>query len=317
MIDNFRRKIEYMRISITDRCNFRCRYCMPDGIEKKNMKDILTYEEIVEAAKAAGELGIKHLRITGGEPLVRKGASNLIYMLKDLPETETVSMTTNGSLLGRYADELKAAGLDSLNLSLDTLKEERFRYMTGGGELGQVLVSLDKALDLGMKVKLNCVIQKGFNEDEILLLTGFAADRNIDIRFIEMMPIGFGILSSGVSNDEIFKRISEKYGRLEECADKRGNGPAVYYSIPREEMKVGFISALSHSFCSECNGIRLDAEGNLRSCLALESGENVRPYMGDPDALREVIRRAIQSKPGSHRFAEGFSLKDEMIGIGG
>ncbi len=306
-----------MRISITDRCNFRCRYCMPDGIEKKDMKDILTYEEIVEAAKAASELGIKHFRITGGEPLVRKGSVSLVSMLKGLKGVETVSMTTNGSLLGIYADDLKTAGLDSLNLSLDTLNEERFRYMTGRGDLKQVLDSLSKALDIGMRVKLNSVIQKGFNEDEILPLVEFAADKGIDIRFIEMMPIGFGALSKGATNEEIRKIISQKYGLFEECTVKRGNGPAVYYSIPGKDMKIGFISALSHSFCSECNRIRLDAEGNLRFCLASESKENLRKYMGDHDALKDVIRRTIQSKPDRHRFAEGFSLKDEMIGIGG
>ena len=226
------RDINYMRISITDRCNLRCKYCMPDGIELLPMSEILTFEEILRVCEQAVGFGITRFKITGGEPLVRRGCADLIRKIKKLPGVEQVTMTTNGILLSEYLDELLDAGLDAVNISLDTMNRGRFEEITGFDQLPEVLRSIDAAVDSGLRVKVNVVLQQDKNADEWQKILEIAERRPIDVRFIEMMPIGRGRECTGVSNDELLKKIQEQYPGV--CKDDRehGNGPAVYYHIP-------------------------------------------------------------------------------------
>lgn len=318
MRDSYGREIEYMRISVTDRCNFRCRYCMPEGIEKVPMESILTYEEIVKIAEAASELGISRFKITGGEPLVRKGVPSLISMLKSTEGVEKVTMTTNGALLFRFLPELAVSGLDGINVSLDTLEKQRFRELTGRGDIEEVLSSLDEAKTYGLDIKLNCVIQRGFNDDEVTDLVRFADKKGLDIRFIELMPIGFGALYKGITDEEIRQRLSSEFGRVRPYEGKIGNGPASYYSFEGLRIRVGFIGALSEEFCSSCNRIRLDSRGRLRSCLCFDEGVDLRSDIAlGKDALKEAIAEAIMKKPEHHHFGKEGCTKDRMISIGG
>lgn len=238
------RDINYMRISITDRCNLRCKYCMPDGIELLPMSEILSFEEIIRVCRQAVELGITRFKITGGEPLVRKGCASLIREIKRLPGVEQVTMTTNGVLLSGYLEQLSEAGLDAVNISLDTLHRKEFAELTGADHLPEVLESIDAAVESGLRVKVNAVLQKGKNADEWQQLLELAKDRPLDVRFIEMMPIGRGRECMGIANDELLKQIQENYPGV--CKDERvhGNGPAVYYHIPGFAGSVGFISAI-------------------------------------------------------------------------
>ena len=229
--DSYGREINYMRISITDRCNLRCRYCMPDGAEWIPMKEILTYEEITEVCQEAVKLGITRFKITGGEPLVRRGCPEVIRMIKNIPGTELVTLTTNGLLLGEQLEALLSAGLDAVNISLDTLDIKKYEWITGFDKLAVVLSSIEKAVASGIPVKINAVLQKGMNEEEWLPLTELARKLPLSVRFIEMMPIGYGNMSESISNEELKETIRKHYGNLTEDFRIYGNGPAVYYSI--------------------------------------------------------------------------------------
>lgn len=346
MQDRFNRDICYMRISITDRCNLRCRYCMPDGIDLVPMSRILTYEQIEDICKAAAELGISRLKITGGEPLVRLGAPDLVGKLKKNPGIEQVTMTTNGVLLGKFLPELLDAGLDAVNISLDTLRRDRFREITGRDELPAVMRSMEAALKSGLKVKINVVLQQGMNDDEWLSLAEIARDRGPDVRFIEMMPIGLGRRHAGVSNIELLTRLREKYPSLESDNDLHGNGPAVYYRIPGWKGSVGFISAMHGRFCGSCNRIRLTAQGRLKPCLCYGDTVDLMPLLRkhqvagresgikeltgtDESAigaaaeeirnLKEAIRKAVWNKPAQHCFEteEKITESADMVSIGG
>lgn len=315
------RDINYMRISITDRCNLRCKYCMPDGIELLPMSEILTFEEIVRVCRQAVELGITRFKITGGEPLVRKGCASLIREIKSLPGVEQVTMTTNGVLISGYLEQLSEAGLDAVNISLDTLNREEFAELTGADHLPEVLKSIDAAVESGLRVKVNAVLQKGENADEWQQLLELAKDRPLDVRFIEMMPIGRGKECMGISNDELLKRIQENYPGV--CKDERvhGNGPAVYYHIPGFIGSVGFISAIHGVFCSSCNRIRMTATGELKPCLCYRDTMSVRDaarYGTDSD-IREKLQEAIQMKPKQHCFdvEEDITEQHKMVQIGG
>lgn len=315
------RDINYMRISITDRCNLRCKYCMPDGIELLPMSEILTFEEIVRVCRQAVELGITRFKITGGEPLVRKGCASLIREIKSLPGVEQVTMTTNGVLISGYLEQLSEAGLDAVNISLDTLNREEFAELTGADHLPEVLKSIDAAVGSGLRVKVNAVLQKGENADEWQQLLELAKDRPLDVRFIEMMPIGRGKECMGISNDELLKRIQENYPGV--CKDERvhGNGPAVYYHIPGFIGSVGFISAIHGVFCSSCNRIRMTATGELKPCLCYRDTMSVRDaarYGTDSD-IREKLQEAIQMKPKQHCFdvEEDITEQHKMVQIGG
>lgn len=325
MKDQYGRKIDYMRIAVTDRCNLRCRYCMPNGIEKVPMHRILTYEQIVLIAQEAAAAGISRIKVTGGEPLVRLGCPSLIRSLKAIPGIQQVTMTTNGVLLPRYLPELLDAGLDAVNISLDTLSRAKFAAITGFDEFLSVMEGIDLALQSGKKVKINVVPQKGINEEELLSLTELARDKTMDVRFIEMMPIGAGAGFSFISNEEILDAIKEKYGETALDFREHGNGPAIYIRIPGFSGSIGFISAMHGKFCSSCNRIRLTSMGQLKSCLCFAGEINVMEHLKEPDLkrrrqlIREDICCAIRQKPESHKFENRLEVTEtnRMSAIGG
>ncbi len=320
--DSFQRPIDYLRISVTDRCNLRCMYCMPaEGINLLSHQDILSYEEIQRIATAAAELGIKKVRITGGEPLVRIGLSSLIRMLAQIEAIDDIALTTNGVLLARYADELKAAGLRRVNISLDTLKPERFRLVTRGGDLDDVLQGIEAAGAAGLNpIKINVVVIAGINDDELLDFARKTVDEGWHVRFIEHMPLNSEMASSSfVSVSEIRKRLAS-LGELEPCTFK-GNGPARYYRLPQAEGTIGFITPVSEHFCFHCNRLRLTADGKLRPCLLSEGEIDLRQPLRQgisAEELKKLIKRAVESKPRKHKLAEGLVPKDRPFSqVGG
>ena len=325
MEDQYQREIDYIRISVTDRCNFRCRYCMPEeGTALFPHSEIMTYEEILRFMKIAVRTGIKKVKITGGGPLVRKGVCGLIKEIREISGMEAVTLTTNGFLLGKYLPELKKTGVSGINISLDTLQPERFRKLTGKDAFFQVRDGIRNALLSDIPVKINCVPMKGFNEDELPAIAALAKKYPVAVRFIEMMPVGLGKACTGVSQEEITKILEMKYGSMELDGDVSGNGPAVYYRLEGFRGRVGFISAVSHSFCENCNRIRLTADGLLKPCLSYEGRINIKEAMrrGMDDAeIEKKLRDSIYAKPRCHGFAgkmkEGTPEKRKMAGIGG
>ncbi len=318
MKDKAGREIDYMRISITDRCNLRCKYCMPGDIETTDMANLLTYEEIAKVTETAASLGIRHIRLTGGEPLVRRGCVDLVKKIKNISGIDTVGMTTNGVLLAEHARALKEAGLDSVNVSLDTLDETEFQRLTGRDELKAVLAGIGAAQEVEIPVKINTVHYKNLDWRAVL---AYADERQIPVRFIEMMPIGYGAAYTGKSNEELFRQIEDCYGSASE-AGKHGAGPAVYYHFPGLNIEVGFISAIHHKFCESCNRIRLTSEGYLKLCLCYEKGVDLRAVLRDPEkgqALQEVMKKAILEKPVEHCFEQISEMTEHkaMVRIGG
>lgn len=325
MKDRTGRVIDYLRIAVTDKCNLRCRYCMPEeGVEYIPHEKIMTLEETGRLVSIMTSLGIQKVRITGGEPLVRKNVIKLVRDLGNMEEIHEIAMTTNGVLFAESAEELYRAGLRSVNISLDTMNPELFRGITGFGEYDQVWASIEKALELGMKVKINCVPLRELNEKELLPLAMLARDRKIDVRYIELMPMGCGRNFHGIPSDEILSDLERKFGPGHPSGEKRGNGPARYYDFEGFQGKIGFISPMSHKFCSECNRIRLTADGRLKLCLNYDAGIDLLPLLrgGESDeTIREAIREAIWQKPLAHEF-EKSQLQDgidqrKMVQIGG
>ena len=311
--DSFQRPINYLRISVTDRCNLRCIYCMPpDGVCLMSHDDILRYEEIYTVAQAAAELGIDKIRLTGGEPLVRAGLPELIQMLARIETIDDISLTTNGTLLKRYAAELKQAGLRRVNVSLDTLKSDRFELITrSGGNVNQVLEGIEVARAVGLTpVKLNMVVMSGINDDELL---DFAAKTIADewhVRFIELMPLAGETISTPrfVSAGEMRKRL-EQLGELEPCLPSIGNGPAKYFRLPHARGTIGFITPVSEHFCFNCNRLRLTADGKLRPCLLSDEEVDLKKPLrsGISSAgLKQLIEEAVANKPLRHHIAEGY-----------
>ncbi len=307
--DSFQRPIDYLRISVTDRCNLRCVYCMPaEGIDLLAHEDVLSYEEIYRVATAAAELGIKKVRVTGGEPLVRIGLSGLIEMLAQIDTIDDIALTTNGILLARYADELKVAGLRRVNISLDTLKPEKFRLITRGGDLDSVLEGIEAAGTAGLNpIKINVVVMAGSNDDELTDFACKTVDDGWHVRFIEHMPFNSEMASSSfVSVNEVRKRLAS-LGELEPCTFK-GNGPAKYYRLPQAKGTIGFITPVSEHFCFHCNRLRLTADGKLRPCLLSEQEIDLRQPLRQgisAEELKKLIKRAVDSKPQKHKLAEG------------
>lgn len=315
------REINYMRISVTDRCNLRCKYCMPHGIELLPMNEILTFEEILRVCGQAAELGITRFKITGGEPLVRRGCTDLIREMKRLPGVEQVTMTTNGVLLSEYLDRLVDAGLDAVNISLDTLKRNRYIELTGYDHLSEVLKSIDAAVDKGFRIKVNAVLQKNNNADEWQSLLELARDRKLDVRFIEMMPIGWGRECDGISNKELLQWIQKEYPGV--CKDEQihGNGPAIYYHISGFAGSVGLISAIHGVFCGNCNRIRMTATGELKPCLCYEDIVSIRETAryGTESEIRAKLQEAVRMKPEKHCFEQVQNITEQhkMVQIGG
>lgn len=333
MKDQFSREIDYMRISITDKCNLRCRYCMPEGVEIVPMSHLLTFEEVVQVCTAAAELGIRKIKVTGGEPLVRRGAPALIGMLRDIPGIDSVTLTTNGVLLKKYLPDLLANGLKSVNVSLDTMDRTLYRQITGQDAFLQVMESIEAAVDAGLQVKINTVLLKGVNEDGWEQMISYARSHPVDVRFIEIMPIGAGKTYSGVSNEELLRRIREKYPALKEDISIHGNGPACYYSIPGFAGGVGFISAMHGKFCNHCNRIRMSAQGEIKPCLCYGTSIDLRQALrsqpgaatekeektGGRQFLRMLLQKAIYEKPQAHCFEHDDEITEDkkMISIGG
>jgi len=321
--DRYGRTINYMRISVTDRCNLQCRYCMPDVSEHLPMDSLLTYEEIAFVCARAAELGIDSFRITGGEPLVRKGCPALVCMLKQIPGIRRVAMTTNGILLADHLEELLDAGLDAVNISLDTLDREQYRTITGRDELDRVLDSVRRAAGR-LPVKINCVVQKGINEDAPAQLAALARDLPVDVRFIELMPIGAGTELATVPNTQVLAGIEEQYGKTAEDRELRGNGPAVYRRPEGFTGRIGFISAVHGKFCGTCNRLRLTSTGELKPCLCYAETVPLREILRDGDGQKEEriragIREAVALKPRAHCFEhrEEITEKRGMAEIGG
>lgn len=322
MKDQYGREIEYMRVSITDRCNLRCKYCMPDGIEKIQMSQMLTYEEIESVCRQAAKLGIRKLKITGGDPLVRKGCPELIERLKKLDGIEQVTLTTNGILLNFFLQDLLDAGLDAVNISLDTLNPQKYQYITGFDGLSAVEDVITSCIKAGISTKVNTVIQKDFNEEEIIPLAQFAFDKKIKLRFIEMMPIGHAERRNSISNEKVLQKIRTYIPDLEPDGERYGNGPASYYKWPGREGKIGMISAVHGTFCDKCNRIRLTSQGTLKPCLSYETSIDLktalRPVRNE-EILKKRIMEAINTKPLHHCFNGDVSKieKKSMMQIGG
>lgn len=327
LIDNYKRHINYLRISITDRCNLRCVYCMPmEGVSQLSHDAILSYEEILRIAKIAATEGITKIRITGGEPLVRKGVVKLVGWLSQLKGIDDLSMTTNGMLLSEFAKPLYESGLQRINVSMDSLKPDRFKEITRGGELSNVLRGIEKADQVGMNpIKINVVAIKGFNDDEILDFAQLTLDRECQVRFIEFMPVGMNNgwhEGSYLSCSTIKQTIEENY-KLHPLQDKQENGgPADLYRLEHAKGMIGFINAISRHFCSSCNRLRLTADGKLRPCLFSDKEFDIRLAMrhGENDEeLRTILHTALSNKPKGHAITEPTFKKcaREMVHIGG
>lgn len=311
MLDQFERNIEYVRISLTDRCNLRCRYCMPEsGVEKLCHEDILTFDEILQVVRALASLGVRKVRLTGGEPLVRRGITDLVRKIRQVPGIRQIALTTNGVLLPELAEPLVRAGVDEVNISLDTLDPDVFAAITRRPALPQVLSGIDCLRQAGMKeIKLNCVPIRGVNEAGLMDLVRLARDRSLKVRFIELMPIGCARHAgfSGIAMEEVRRRIEREFGPLRPAPLRRTSvcGPAVYYCIPGFAGQVGFIDAIEHKFCSSCNRIRLTAEGYLKLCLNAKDGLDLRRLLRSgirEENLRLAIRQAVGHKPEEHFF---------------
>jgi cyclic pyranopterin phosphate synthase len=324
LIDPFGRTIEYLRISVTDRCDLRCSYCMSEDIEFLPRQDILSFEEILRLANSFAQLGVKKIRITGGEPLMRKKLPELIASIRAIPGIEEVVMTTNGTLLTQYAKPLFEAGLSRLNISLDTLKADRFKQLTRRDRLQAVLDGIAEAKKYAFDgIKLNAVVMKGMNDDEIIALTDFAVANEIDITFIEEMPlgeVGYDRSVTFLSSAEI-KTVIEKQYDLIDSSHKTG-GPAVYSRLENKKTKIGFISPHSNNFCSDCNRVRITAVGRLLLCLGNENSQDLRTLMRDgcdDQQLTEQLISALHLKPEKHEFnlAEEVKILRFMSHTGG
>ena len=309
MFDRYQREIHYLRLSVTDLCNLRCRYCMPDGVEKLEREAVLTYEEFLRLAALFARCGIDTVRVTGGEPLVRKNVAQLVAGLKETPGIRRVTLTTNAVLLAEQLPALLDAGLDSVNISLDTLRPEVFRQITARDDFAAVQAGLQAALESGLPVKLNCVPQAGVNEGELEALAALAKDNAMQVRFIEMMPIGYGAAMPCISGPELRARFARRWPELAPLSPAQehalGDGPAVYYTVPGWQGSIGFIAAVHGKFCASCNRVRLTSQGFLRPCLASETGCDLRALLrsGADDAqLLAAIRETIWAKPREHHF---------------
>lgn len=308
LIDKYGRHVTYVRLSITDRCDFRCTYCMAEEMTFLPRQEVMSLEESLQVAQAFVSLGVSKLRLTGGEPLVRKNVMWLIERLGALPGLENLVLTTNGSQLDRFAAPLKAAGVKRLNISLDTLKAERFQAITRIGDLSKVLRGIEAATAAGFqRTKLNTVMMRGTNDDEFVDLVRFAVEHQLDISFIEEMPLGeiHGRSKTYISSEETREMIGRHYELIP--STESSGGPARYWRIPGSESRIGFISPHSHNFCDSCNRVRVTAKGELYPCLGQNDALSLLPVMranGDEAALRQAIVDSMGIKPFGHDFTQ-------------
>ena len=308
LIDGFNRPITYLRLSVTDRCDFRCVYCMAEDMTFLPRKDILSLEELAIIAQQFVELGVNAIRITGGEPLVRRGIDKLFQSLGNLSGLEELTLTTNGSQLHHHIDHLLAANVKRINISIDSLKTERFTALTRTGDLSQVLHNIDLAISAGLQVKLNSVILKDQNSDEILDLIDFALDKGTDISFIEEMPLGLIThhqrTEEFISSEALRERIGQKYSLIP--TSQTTNGPSRYWQVPSYASLIGFISPHSQNFCGACNRVRVTAEGKLLLCLGNEDSVDlkqiIRQHPNDGERLKDAIIDSLTKKPEKHHF---------------
>jgi len=325
MKDKYSREIDYLRISVTDRCNLRCVYCMPEkGIDIVPHNDILTLEEIARVVQASTLVGVRKIRLTGGEPLIRKGISPLINRISSMPEIDDIALTTNGIIFAEQAEILKQAGLKRVNFSLDSLREDRFKFITRGGNLNKVLESIETAIRLDIKpVKINTVLIRDFNDDEIIQFANLTMEKPLHIRFIELMPIGTSqTWASGrfIPAQEVKDIIEIKLGRLDRIQKPKGNGPAQYYQFKGAVGTIGFISAISEHFCSKCNRLRLTSTGVLRPCLYSDDEVDIRTALRSGASLKklsEIIVRSARNKPKKHSALGPGDYRSMMYQIGG
>lgn len=322
MRDQYNREINYVRISITDRCNLRCRYCMPDNFVFLKHEDIMRYEEILSFVELLAKIGISAIKITGGEPLVRKGCAGLIKDIKKIPGIDNVTLTTNGVLLTKHLPDLLAAGLDAVNISLDTLDPVRYQEITGIDAFAAAWAGMEAAVKAGLKTKINCVVME--ESDAWLEMVSLARETKVDVRFIELMPIGIAQKSKQSTNGkkDIIDIFLKTYSNAKMDERKHGNGPAQYYTMDGYLGSIGFISAMNHKFCESCNRIRLTSTGILKNCLCFGEGKDIRSILrqdtNEADKIR-LIKEAIYLKPKEHRFLfkEEITENRNMSSIGG
>lgn len=325
MIDNHGREIDYIRISLTDRCNLRCKYCMPEeGVTSLPQEEVLSYDEILRICRCVADLGFRKVKLTGGEPLVRKDCVALIRAMKQIPGIEKVTLTTNGVLLADQMAGLVEAGLDAVNISLDTMNPEVFREMTRRDNLTQVLEGIETALQYvpQVSVKLNSV-PISTNPADFVEMASLAKRYPLHVRFIEMMPIGYGKQFPFQDEATIVQMLEQAYGTLTPIQAKYGNGPCHYYAVQGFQGKIGFISAITHKFCDRCNKLRLTADGYLKACLQFQVGTDLKGLLRggcSAEELTAAIQDVIGRKPLCHNFNEEETTEDEsksMSQIGG
>lgn len=328
LIDPFNRKIEYLRVSVTDKCNYRCGYCMPEeGVHPEgHHTEYLSFDELHRIIKAFSELGVKKIRLTGGEPLVRKGLPEFAQGLRSLPNLKDIALSTNAHFLEQHAETL-AKGVNRVNISIDSLKPNKFHHITRGGDLAKVLQGIDAAIAQGLNpVKLNCVVMKGTNDEEIEALVDFGIEKGVEVRFIETMPIGpagVSMMDQHYASDKIMQRIKDHVGTdLILAKGKSYDGPARNYLIAGTNTKVGVISAVSQHFCETCNRVRLTARGFLALCLGQEDGVDLRQPLRDgatDEELKALIVDAMTKKPERHFFNENVHNIEfrQMVSLGG
>ncbi|WP_239257283.1 GTP 3',8-cyclase MoaA [Listeria ilorinensis] len=315
LTDRFGRVHDYIRISVTDRCNLRCVYCMPEeGLKFLPHEKVLSQDEIVDFMKIMVQFGIRKVRLTGGEPLLRTDIVEIVRGIASIPEIEDIAVTTNAMYLAKKAADLKAAGLTRINVSLDSLHEDRFRSITRGGRLQKVLDGIKRAEEVGLfPIKLNVVLIKGQNDDEIMDFLRFTQNKDINVRFIEYMPIGHAGNSwkqKYMSLETIFERIREEGLEFESVESIRGNGPSENYRLSGAQGTFGLIHPVSAHFCANCNRLRLTADGYIKACLYWDEEMNIRPLIQKPDELIELVQKAIDNKPENHEMA--LKLQDEV-----
>jgi len=323
LFDSWQRQINYLRVSVTNRCNLSCVYCSVGSIPHLPRNEILSYEEIQRLVQVAASMGINKVRLTGGEPLLRPDLSKLVWMLSQIEGIDDIALTTNGILLSQYATELKETGLKRVNVSLDTLKKDRFKRITGQDRLREVLSGLESARLAGLEpVKINMVVLPEINDDEILDIARMSVSEGWHVRFIEFMPFGTPMAEAfeTISAKEIRERI-QSLGKLEPYTGKPGNGPAKYYKLNGAKGTIGFISPMTEHFCYTCNRLRLTSDGQLRPCLLDDDEVNLKELLrngGNTDELKQLIRQAIVTKREQHHLNEGLAPeKRSMYQIGG
>ena len=323
-VDTFGRIHKSLRISVTDRCNLRCQYCMPvEGVSCARREELLTFEEIVFVVDVATSLGVDRIRITGGEPLLRRNLTTLIRQLKEDTDVVDVAMTTNGLLLSRHVAALAEAGLDRVNISLDSLRPDRFRKITRHGLLKTAWSGVEAAIEAGFSpLRINALLLRGFNDDEVDQWLELTTTMAVDVRFMELMPIGEGAKANSLGTymdlTQLRRRLAEQKG-LVPAEVEVGNGPARYWKLPGAPGRVGFITPLSDSYCNSCSRMRLTSTGQLRACLAADRNFDLSAAIrdGDREAVRAGFMQALKNKPAGHRWRNGQVTRAEMSALGG